>query len=180
MRGDRTIQQIAAQREVQPNLVSACKKRVSEGVGELFASRSGSGEREAEARTLHSQIGELVVERDFCCAGSSGWSQEPDIIDIHEKDPCSRPVTNEAKASRSTSSSLSSSSVGIQIVSCDSAHIGLDTGRIRFSRTFVGEPGSTASLRHLAHCQGGTSGIDAEACLARIIAFRQEPPSGPV
>ena len=70
--------------------------------------------------------------------------------------------------------------VGIQIVSCDLAHIGPDTGRVRFSRTFVGEPGSPASLRHLAHCLGGTSGIDADACLARIISFRQEPPSGPV
>ena len=70
--------------------------------------------------------------------------------------------------------------VGIQIVSCDLAHIVSDTARVRFSLTFVGEPGSTASLRHLSHCLGGTSGIDAEACLARIISFRQEPPSGPV
>ena len=70
--------------------------------------------------------------------------------------------------------------VGTQIVSCDSAHIVPDTGRVRFSRSFVGEPGSPASLRHLSHCLGGPSGIDAEACLARIISFRQEPPSGPV
>ena len=70
--------------------------------------------------------------------------------------------------------------VGIQIVSCDSALIGPDTGRVRFSRTFVGEPGSPASLRHLSRCLGCTSGIDAEAGLARIISFRQEPPSGPV
>ena len=70
--------------------------------------------------------------------------------------------------------------VGIQIVSCDSAHIGPDTGRGRFSRTFVGEPGNTASLRYLSPCLGGTSGSDAEAGLARILSFRQEPPSGPV
>ena len=58
-------------------------------------------------------------------------------------------------------------------MSCDLAHIVPDTGRVRVSRTFVGEPGSPASLRHLAHCLGGPSGIDAEACLARIIPFRQ-------
>ena len=70
--------------------------------------------------------------------------------------------------------------VGFQIVSCDLAHIVPDTGRIRFSCSFVGEPGSPASLRHLSPCLGGTSGSDADACLARIISFRQEPPSGPV
>ena len=69
--------------------------------------------------------------------------------------------------------------VGIQIVACDSAPMVPDPGRVRFSRTFVGEPGSPASLRHLAPCLGGTSGIAAEACLARTVAFRQEPPSGP-
>ena len=65
-------------------------------------------------------------------------------------------------------------------MSYDFAHIAPDTGRVRFSRTFVGEPGSPASLRHLAPCLGDTSGIDADACLAQIISFRQEPPSGPV
>ena len=75
---------------------------------------------------------------------------------------------------------LSTLGVGIQIVSCDLDHIVPATGRIRVSRTFVGEPGSPASLRHLAPCLGGTSGSDAEACLARIISFQQEPPSGPV
>ena len=37
-------------------------------------------------------------------------------------------------------------SVGIQIVSCDLANIAPETERVRFSRTFAGEPGSTASL----------------------------------
>ena len=67
LRDDRTIQQIAAEREVHPNLVSAWKKRVSEGMSELFG--SGSREREAEVRTLHAKIGELVKERDFLLRG---------------------------------------------------------------------------------------------------------------
>ena len=74
----------------------------------------------------------------------------------------------------------SDGAVGFQIVSCDLAHTVPDTGRVRFSRSFVGEPGSPASLRHLSPCLGGTSGIDAEAGLARILSFRQEPPSDPV
>ena len=60
------------------------------------------------------------------------------------------------------------------------AHIVPDTERVRFSRTFKGERGSPASLRHLSDCLGSTSGIDADACFARISSFRQEPPSGPV
>ena len=77
---------------------------------------------------------------------------------------------------------MKSYSVGIRIMSGDLAHIAPDTGRVRVSRTFVGEPGSTAtaSLRYLSPCLGGTSGIDADARLAPIISFRQEPPSGPV
>ena len=63
--------------------------------------------------------------------------------------------------------------VGIQIVSCNLARIVPGAGRVRFSYTFVGEPGSPASLRRLSHCLGRTSGIDADACLERIISFRQ-------
>ena len=74
----------------------------------------------------------------------------------------------------------SGGTVGIQMVSCDSVHMVPVTGRVRVSRTFVGEPGSPASLRHLSHGLGGPSGIAAEAGLARIISFRQEPPPGPV
>ena len=47
LRGDRTLQQIAAEREVHPDLVSAWNKRVSDGIRELFTSGNGSREREA-------------------------------------------------------------------------------------------------------------------------------------
>ena len=56
-------------------------------------------------------------------------------------------------------------SVGIQIVSCGLAHIVPDTGWVRFSRTFVGEPGSPASLRHLSHC------LEALLVSMRILAW---------
>ena len=69
--------------------------------------------------------------------------------------------------------SRAGTAVGIQIVSCDLAHIVLDAGCVRVSLTFVGEPGSTAGLRDLSHCLGRTAGIDAYACSARMISFRQ-------
>lgn len=73
-----------------------CRRRVRLGEGHVSAGPS--------YRTVPAHAIDLI---DF-----RSWSQTPDITDIHEKDPCSRPVTNEAKEFRSTSSSLSSSSRG--------------------------------------------------------------------
>ena len=76
LRGDRTIQAIAAQHEVHPNQVSTWKRQAIEGLEEVF---SGGGskrpsEQQATIRDLHEKIGELTVERDFFCAGSSAES----------------------------------------------------------------------------------------------------------
>ena len=66
LRGDRTVQQIAAKHELHPNQVSQWKRTASERLGELFERTAGPGqdEREAEVRKLHEKIGQLVVERD--------------------------------------------------------------------------------------------------------------------
>ncbi len=67
LRGDRTVQQIAAKHVVHPNQVSQWKRKAGEGLVELFArgAQAGQDEREAEIRKLHETIGQLVVERDF-------------------------------------------------------------------------------------------------------------------
>ena len=67
LRGDRTVQQIAAKHEVHPNQVSQWKRKASEGLVELFerGAQAGQDEREAEIRQLHETSGQLVVERDF-------------------------------------------------------------------------------------------------------------------
>ena len=72
LRGDRTLQEIAARHQVHPNQVSAWKRQAMEGLSEVF---SGGGERrardhESEVRDLHAKIGELIVERDFLSRGS--------------------------------------------------------------------------------------------------------------
>lgn len=67
LRGDKTVQQIAARHEVHPNQVSQWKRKASEGLVELFE-RGPRGERqelEAEIKKLHEKIGQLVAERDF-------------------------------------------------------------------------------------------------------------------
>ena len=67
LRGDRTLQQIAARHQLHPNQVSQWKRTASERLAELFerGAQPGQDEREAELRKLHEKIGQLVVERDF-------------------------------------------------------------------------------------------------------------------
>ena len=74
LRGDKTIQEIAARHKVHPNQVSAWKQRAVEGLREVFskgAERSRE-DHEAEVRDLHAKIGELTVERDFLTKGLKG------------------------------------------------------------------------------------------------------------
>ena len=67
LRGDRTVQQIAARHQVHPNQVSQWKRTASEKLAEVFERAAGPGldEREAEIRKLHEKIEQLVIERDF-------------------------------------------------------------------------------------------------------------------
>ena len=71
LRGDKTIQEIAARHKVHPNQVSAWKQQVVEGMKDVFtkgAERS-RGDHEGGIRDLHAKIGELTVERDFLAKG---------------------------------------------------------------------------------------------------------------
>ena len=71
LRGDRTIQEIAATHKVHPNQVSSWKRQAMDGLGEVFsngAARAGR-DHETEVRDLHAKIGELTVERDFLATG---------------------------------------------------------------------------------------------------------------
>ena len=76
LRGDRTMQEIAARHEVHPNQVSQWKRQAAEGLEEIFANGrvSRQSEHDSTIRDLHAKIGELTVERDFFCAG---FSAEP-------------------------------------------------------------------------------------------------------
>ena len=71
LRGDRTVQEIAARHEVHPNQVSTWKRQAVDGLDEIFASGGASRQSEHEATILdlHAKIGELTVERDFFLRG---------------------------------------------------------------------------------------------------------------
>ena len=66
LRGDKTVQEIAARHKVHPNQVSTWKKQALEGLGLIFENGLGKGDdREGEVRDLHAKIGELTVQNDF-------------------------------------------------------------------------------------------------------------------
>ncbi len=71
LRGDKTIQEIAAKHKVHPNQVSTWKRQAVDGLGEVFSNGADRAVRdqEVEVRDLHAKIGELMVERDFLAGG---------------------------------------------------------------------------------------------------------------
>lgn len=70
LRGDKTIQEIAAKHQVHPNQVSQWKRQAMEGLADVFA-RGGKSDKvnDAEVKELHAKIGRLAVENDFLSQG---------------------------------------------------------------------------------------------------------------
>ena len=71
LRGDKTIQEIAAKHKVHPNQVSTWKRQAVDGLGAVFSNGADRAVRdhEVEVRDLHAKIGELMVERHFLAGG---------------------------------------------------------------------------------------------------------------
>jgi transposase-like protein len=71
LRGDRTIQEIAAKHQVHPNQVGTWKRQALDGLGAVFSNGAEASHRghEAEIKELHAKIGQLTVERDFLSRG---------------------------------------------------------------------------------------------------------------
>ncbi len=71
LRGDKTVQEIAAKHQVHPNQVSAWKRQALDGLPEVFSNGPDQQrqDHETEIRDLHAKIGQLTVERDFLANG---------------------------------------------------------------------------------------------------------------
>ena len=70
LRGDRTIQEIAAKHQVHPNQVSQWKRQAVEGMADVFSrGAKPTGASEADVKELHAKIGRLAVENDFLAQG---------------------------------------------------------------------------------------------------------------
>ena len=71
LRGDKTIQEIAARHKVHPNQVSTWKRQAMDGLGAVFSNGTDKVrvDHEGEIHDLHAKIGQLTVERDFLARG---------------------------------------------------------------------------------------------------------------
>ncbi len=71
LRGDKTVQEIAAKHKVHPNQVSTWKRQAVDCLGDVFSNGAdwAGRDHETEVRDLHAKIGELTVERDFLARG---------------------------------------------------------------------------------------------------------------
>jgi len=65
--GAYTIAELASRHKVHPNMIAQWKRKVQEGLPDLFARKSErtATDRDAEVKELHAKIGQLTVENDF-------------------------------------------------------------------------------------------------------------------
>ena len=70
LRGDKTVQEIAAKHQLHPNQVSTWKRQAIDGMADVFSGGGKpKGPSEAEVKDLHAKIGRLAVENDFLSEG---------------------------------------------------------------------------------------------------------------
>ena len=71
LRGDKTIQEIAARHKVHPNQLSTWKRQAMDGLSAVFSNGAEKArmDHDGEIHDLHAKIGQLTVERDFLARG---------------------------------------------------------------------------------------------------------------
>ena len=63
LRGDKTVQEIAAKRQLHPTQVSTLKRQAIEGMADLFSDKVKKAEnKDGEIKELHAKIGQLTME----------------------------------------------------------------------------------------------------------------------
>ena len=70
LRGDRSVQEIAAKHRVHPTQVSTWKRQAIDGLTGVFSDKvKRTDDNEVEVKELHAKIGKLAVENDFLAQG---------------------------------------------------------------------------------------------------------------
>ena len=71
LRGDQTIQDLAAHYQVHPNQISTWKKQAIDGLDETFDNKKANRARDvdAEVKDLYAKIGELTMVNSFLESG---------------------------------------------------------------------------------------------------------------
>ena len=78
LRGDKTVQEIAAKHQLHPNQVSTWKRQAIDEMADMF---SGGNQSDAGVKDIHAKIGRLAVENYFCRKGSKGEPGKETIND---------------------------------------------------------------------------------------------------
>jgi len=70
LRRDKTVQEIAAKRQLHPTQMSTWKQQAIEGMAGVFSDKVKKAEtKDGEIKELHAKIGQLAVQNDFCHKG---------------------------------------------------------------------------------------------------------------
>lgn len=65
LRGDRTLQDLAKQHKIHPNVIGEWRKQLLEGAGSIFERGAPKEDERIDANELYRKIGQLEMERDF-------------------------------------------------------------------------------------------------------------------
>ena len=65
LRGDRTLQDLAQQHKIHPNMIGGWRKQLLESAASVFESGGTKEEATVDVNELYRKIGQLEMERDF-------------------------------------------------------------------------------------------------------------------
>ena len=70
LRGDKTVQEIAAKHKIHPTQVTTWKRQAIDGLAGVFSDKTKKAEgNDAQIKELHAKIGKLAIENDFLSQG---------------------------------------------------------------------------------------------------------------
>ncbi|MEQ3726274.1 MAG: IS3 family transposase [Tateyamaria sp.] len=113
LRGDKTVQEIAAKRQLHPTQVSTWKRQAIEGMAGVFSDKIKKAEsKDGEIKDLHAKIGQLAVENDFLSQGLKPMSPSERREMIRKKNT-KLSLTRQCKLLKISRSSLYYTPVGV-------------------------------------------------------------------
>ncbi|XXK34379.1 IS3 family transposase [Rhodobacteraceae bacterium nBUS_22] len=106
LRGDKTVQEIAAKRQLHPTQVSTWKRQAIEGMANVFSDKVKKAEnKDDEIKELHAKIGQLAVENDFLSQGAKAMSPS-ERREMIRKDNTDLSLTRQCKLLKISRSSI--------------------------------------------------------------------------
>lgn len=70
LRGDKTVQEIAAKHKIHPTQVTTWKRQAIDGLAGVFSDKIKKPEgNDTQIKELHAKIGKLAIENDFLSQG---------------------------------------------------------------------------------------------------------------